>query len=345
MSFCNCNIVKIRNRKFLLPKRQEEELQPTESESLTDEALTSCSINPIIASCSTPTFSTDIPCPKTLQSLLFKHQQENYDKLCLLYSVTCSFSPSHIYITGTTSESLNEFAVKLRELIKKVSQNSPPTHFLALPLITNTLTKEQYTSFLSVLESSIKESAKFIPQQLVSAPSFHLTLSVLNLYTLEDVQQVNQILIENFDRLREMLPNPLVLRLGELAVMKGSIETCKVLHFEIQDDENKRKVEEFTVVVKNLLKNFIAPKNFKEKLRLHATVLNTKYGQHKKFSNVSVNVSSIMSFDSSVFSPIEIPCFMLYKMQKDRIFGYCVEKCFPINGENNEQMIARIKNC
>ncbi|KAL0222396.1 hypothetical protein RCL1_002250 [Eukaryota sp. TZLM3-RCL] len=304
-----------------------------------------CNIGSSIGFYSADSPSVQVPCPKSLQSLILRSHLETFNELVTSYSVTCSSYPSLFLVSGTSGKSVDEFVISLQQLITTVSLSCRPTHFLALPLMTSAVTRDQYTSFLSVLESSVKESPKFIPQQLVVPRCLHLTLMVLNLYTVEDIQQVKQILSENFDRLREMLPTPFTLHLGQLGVMVGTVDSCNILHFEIQQDENRKKVEEFTTAVKKLLRNYISPQNYSQSLKLHATVLNTKYYLHEKIPNASVNVEGILSFDSSVFDPINIPCVMLYKMQKDDTYGFGIEKCFPLYDQDCETLFSAIKNC
>ncbi|KAL0215753.1 hypothetical protein P9112_007937 [Eukaryota sp. TZLM1-RC] len=341
-SITDATVVNISGRPFRLSSVPVDVVAtPAHSQQQCQTSTSSIALN-ISTDCSSGISSYSIPVPHELKHNFLKTQKKIVSSLEQDHGVTIKSTYQSITITSQDASSIHTTASLLTDHLQTHKLNAPPTHFLAVPLVTQTDMRDTVTSISDRIIELLIDDPQFKEVQLVGYKKFHLTLLVLNAYDDGDVDEVNKILDENAEQILNILGRDLALSLSCLSIMKGSPEKCKVLHFDVINDDNLQRIFEFRRFIMDKLDKFISPRIKKQSFRAHATILNTKYGAKGRF-NVKVNVSNVLQEGLCIQDPIAIPCICFYKMDKDPIFGYPIENVVPLNSKSKDEIIDEIR--
>ncbi|KAL0235282.1 hypothetical protein GEMRC1_001864 [Eukaryota sp. GEM-RC1] len=245
------SVITISGRPFRLPiSTSTPASTPSSTTSDVHNTLLATEISRNIAEdCCSDSFSYTFDCPSSLKAILIKEQGRSYlQDLEDSFNAHITFTHTHMTVTSSSRDNVLLCSSTISEKLNLLRRTAPPTHFLALPLLYSKTTASELLNICSQIKSVLEPQPKFKPSHIVDPKEFHITLLMINAYYSDDIDKIKQILHEHSLEIQNML-NDLSVTLGPLAVMKGSQQSCKVLHFDIINDSHSQRIHRFREVL------------------------------------------------------------------------------------------------
>uniref|UniRef100_A0A0D3BBL7 A-kinase anchor protein 7-like phosphoesterase domain-containing protein n=1 Tax=Brassica oleracea var. oleracea TaxID=109376 RepID=A0A0D3BBL7_BRAOL len=144
------------------------------------------------------------------------------------------------------------------------------THFISLPLATHSKLQDEVKGFqASVVNMGFHESL------LVSPSKLHLTVVMLNLKDVKDLDKAKRVLKDISKNVNDALDNrPVAIRLRGLECMEESLDKTRVLYAPVEEVGNVgRLLRACHVMIDAFVPDKLAAEKEKSRLKLHLTMM------------------------------------------------------------------------
>jgi activating signal cointegrator complex subunit 1 len=224
-----------------------------------------------------------------------------------------------VYISSSSRESVERCCDQIELILLEARKTRPLTHFVTFDLSDDTL-KERYDNFVSEvmalpnLPEELRNAALYMrPEKL------HLTISALWLLTEEDERTIKNTLSEIVDRKVKTLidgQNFTVKIQGLGHFGDEDISAIKVLYAKVHSE----KLQEIADIVATALeKTNLAQKRQTENVKLHMTVINTRYANTQSNEKApSVDATELFkNFGDYHFGDVSIDKIRICRMHSE----------------------------
>lgn len=144
------------------------------------------------------------------------------------------------------------------------------THFISLPLATHSKLQDEVKGFqASVVNMGFHESL------LVSPSKLHLTVVMLNLKDVKDLDKAKRVLKDISKNVNDALDNrPVAIRLRGLECMEESLDKTRVLYAPVEEvGKEGRLLRACHVMIDAFVPDKLAAEKAKSRLKLHLTMM------------------------------------------------------------------------
>ncbi|CAN6810914.1 unnamed protein product [Brassica oleracea] len=144
------------------------------------------------------------------------------------------------------------------------------THFISLPLATHSKLQDEVKGFqASVVNMGFHESL------LVSPSKLHLTVVMLNLKDVKDLDKAKRVLKDISKNVNDALDNrPVAIRLRGLECMEESLDKTRVLYAPVEEvGKEGRLLRACHVMIDAFVPDKLAAEKEKSRLKLHLTMM------------------------------------------------------------------------
>jgi len=226
-----------------------------------------------------------IKIPKVIHGLLIGKGNVTKNKIQRDTNTIITFPPldtesDDIIINGDNEKGILDAKQRLELIMFSGIEKLPPTHFISIPLTASLQISDKLKTFQKQVFETCADSRGVDPSIFVTAPQFHLTIIMLKLYNSEQKQAAINLLKESEGILYDMVETrSVVLSLRGLEIMNDDASQADILYAKVLDDDNKRRL---TKLCKYLIdkcneKGIVASQDEQKNLKLHATLMNTKF--------------------------------------------------------------------
>eukprot|EP01023_Acetabularia_acetabulum_P067316 TRINITY_DN9255_c0_g1_i1.p1 TRINITY_DN9255_c0_g1~~TRINITY_DN9255_c0_g1_i1.p1 ORF type:complete len:401 (+),score=67.35 TRINITY_DN9255_c0_g1_i1:85-1203(+) len=191
-----------------------------------------------------------------------------------------------IVIKGKSRESISRARARIEAIMEDAfnSRKLDYTHFVSVPLASE-LSIQAFNSFKSAVLSDEDSESYAIEDSIFQAPHhLHLTVCMLKLYSDKRRQQAKEVLDGLKPEIKQIIgKKPLKIQLAQLEYMNDDPSSMHVLYMQVKEtDGNDRLQRVCNLVVDALYKEGIALMQDAKKVKMHVTVINTRYRRGKK---------------------------------------------------------------
>ncbi|KAG8643408.1 hypothetical protein MANES_11G036600v8 [Manihot esculenta] len=149
------------------------------------------------------------------------------------------------------------------------------------------LTSMPLVSYAPKASKSTTLSVLGIDKSIFTKPkAFHLTVLMLKLWNKKRIDAATEVLKSISSKVMDALDNrPLYVRLKGLDMMRGSMAKARVLYATVEEVGNEDRLLRACQVITDAFveAGLVLDKDAKQKLKLHATVMNTSHRRGKKW--------------------------------------------------------------
>ncbi|XP_060193875.1 uncharacterized protein LOC132623180 isoform X1 [Lycium barbarum] len=172
------------------------------------------------------------------------------------------------------------------------SQNVDYTHFISLPLSTHPETVNKLTNLKnSVLGTAEVNQDLGIEKSMFTNPkTFHLTVLMLKLWDNDRFKAASEVMRSVSPKVLDALERrPVSIRLKGLECMRGSPAKAYVVYAPVEVIGGEARLLRACQVIIDAFSEagLVVEKDAKQKLKLHATILNARYRKSKKRSETT----------------------------------------------------------
>ncbi|XP_062087537.1 uncharacterized protein LOC133794337 [Humulus lupulus] len=201
-----------------------------------------------------------------------------------------------VKVTEVKQELIYKMSSSGEHSISVQAVNGPYSHFISLPLAIHRELVDKLNKFQdSILESDDPLSDMRIDKSIFTKPeSLHLTVLMLKLWNEDLVAKAEKVLQNVSSKVMETLQNrPVSIRLQGLDIMRGSWDKAQVVYAPVEEIGSEgRLLRACHVIIDAFVEaGLVLDKDPKDRLKLHATVMNTiyrKWGQFNYFDGQSI---------------------------------------------------------
>ncbi|KAK9888931.1 hypothetical protein WA026_001150 [Henosepilachna vigintioctopunctata] len=205
-------------------------------------------------------------------------------------------------ILGISDESVQEAKAQIVSIIADIREQLSPLQFVSIPLYSSEI-KHNFEEFkkniLAENHGGVEESI------FVSSLKLHLTILVFTLLNEQEIQEALNTLRECknlFLRNVDQRKNPIKMKVQGLNCMNSNLSKVNVLYAEpylTDDSECEKDLQEIANAISNLFYEKGFAKENRENVKLHMTLMNTKYRKPKKKDNPSRRWIKRETFDAT----------------------------------------------
>ncbi|BAT91625.1 uncharacterized protein HKW66_Vig0212850 [Vigna angularis] len=249
-----------------------------------------------------------------------------------------------ISIEGISIDSVNSASERIQDIIDESvnSRNVDYSHFISIPLaIHPELVKKLINFEHSILGNvSYKDRSTYtdsnevegttdtkdlgIDKSIFTRPkTFHLTVLMLKLWNKERIKTATEVLQSISSKVMEALDNrPLSIRLKGLELMKGSLAKARVLYAPVEEIGSEgRLLRACQVIIDAYVEaGLVLERDAKHKLKLHATVMNTRYSQRTTWKRTAYSFDARGIFEQ--YGSEDWGQYLIHEAHLSQIFSF-----------------------
>ncbi|KAG0188959.1 activating signal cointegrator 1 complex subunit [Apophysomyces sp. BC1034] len=182
-----------------------------------------------------------------------------------------------VMIKGT-QDKVDKAKETIDRLIKQAYDNSRPTHFLSLPIVSNFTTRKLEEFQSSILSSTFKCDG-LDASIMVSSANLHITLGIFKLLSQSEIEKAIRFLKEECPKVVDdiLQKKRLTIRLRHLATMQSNPAKTNVLYIGAEDETQNKSLETLcaALIEKMVEGGFMEKEN--RPFKMHITLINTSH--------------------------------------------------------------------
>jgi len=251
-------------------------------------------------------------------------QQIERETKCHLLLPKRGDNTSPIVISSTISaECLSRCSDRIRLIVFLARCKLPSTHFVSIPMA---ILAESYARFKSLVMNSTKVSATCKNEALfVSPKKLHMTIVMLSLQNDQERAMALDALRKIVDdRIRPLIAaeNGLKVKVSGLEIMNDDQLEVDVLYAKCQSTSMQRVAD---LIAQGMQSSELTVNNKERSVKLHMTLMNTKYAQQAETSCLKMNVVELLkafgNYDFGAVTVTEVQLSVRFSTV-DPITGY-----------------------
>jgi activating signal cointegrator complex subunit 1 len=257
-------------------------------------------------------FSFEVSAPSQFMGLIIGRQgktKQSIEQLsgCRLNLPAKNSSEETVTIRGPTRKAVIQANERLSIILAEARRKAQFTHFLSIPLGIDPKIREAALKLQNDFHKIATEKAirGYDASIAMAAPQLHLTVFLLKLLTQSEVKKAADILQSLAPKIYDALETrSLVLQVKGLEIMNDDPSACDVLYVKVSENNNeKRLLNVCALILHEFEKHGLVDDSQQQQqgrpVKLHATILNTRYRQNSSGSRER------QSFDARPFLELD----------------------------------------
>eukprot|EP01102_Stenamoeba_stenopodia_P002698 TRINITY_DN12558_c0_g1_i1.p1 TRINITY_DN12558_c0_g1~~TRINITY_DN12558_c0_g1_i1.p1 ORF type:complete len:419 (+),score=105.98 TRINITY_DN12558_c0_g1_i1:96-1352(+) len=228
----------------------------------------------------------------------------------------------YVVIKGMTEAMVTSAKTRIEILIQSAMDVLDYTHFVCLPLISSPALQKRVDDFYDEMNANASKIKGFDKSLCVSTSKLHLTICMLKLYTEESLESAKKIMRELSKKIYDAVETRSVIaRLSGLEIMNDDPSSVHVLYAKVHISDGR--VQKLAEVIRSEFKlaGLISGRESEVDLKLHATLLNTRYRIDPKQSSSTSSTSTSTATPTHQQERIPFDATEILSKYGDRDFG------------------------